>query len=175
MSPSCPICLAQSIESPRALVCGHTFCEGCIAQWHRVQQARGVESCPLCRTSTAPPSAPSAHMSMPSLPAEDRATALARSAQSRARRLATDYPRVGIRAQLEAEHARRGEALARRRELELRISSYQSALVSPISGRPLSELEHVSIHDFDKVFGRGATLRSAYSMSGSHSSFLHSS
>jgi hypothetical protein len=45
--------------------------------------------------------------------------------------------------------------------LEARLASYQSNLVSPISGRPLAELERIDVTDFDRVFGRGVASRSA--------------
>lgn len=97
---------------------------------------------------------------LPSLPF-DRAAAINALANSRASRLTTDYPRTSIRSQLEREHASRSEAYERRRSFEERLQSYQSSLCSPISGKPLSSLERISVYDFNKHFGRSATGRSA--------------
>ncbi|KAG8464293.1 hypothetical protein KFE25_003356 [Diacronema lutheri] len=158
----CPICFNSHLVDPTSLVCGHTFCGTCIERWHATQRDKsgaGCQSCPLCRTLSLPPEAP-ARAALPSMP-YDRAAAAHASALSRASRLATDYPRTSIRDHLEREHASRSEAHVRRRAFESRLQAYTSSLSSPISGRPLSELERISVHDFNKHFARGAAARSA--------------
>lgn len=158
----CPICFNPH-AAPRALHCGHVFCQKCIAEWHAVQiSSSALESCPLCRTvsGTNPQSAAQRAGELPSLP-YDRAAAIRTSAASRAARLATDYPRTSIRAQLEREHASRSDAYERRRAFEGRVQGYQASMSSPITGRPLSELEQISVLDFNRHFGRTASTRSA--------------
>lgn len=180
MAPSCPICFTAPLKQPRALVCGHTFCSQCVAQWHAAQESAGRDNltCPVCRTHTGkperPPSAGHISHALPRMHAEDRSTSLARAATSRANRLRTDYPRVSIRAQLESEHSQRTAAYERRRELSQRLDQYRSNLVSPISGRPLEELESIHVADFDRVFGRAAARRAIFGDIGiSQSSALH--
>lgn len=150
----------ETIDDLAALVCGHVFCGGCIRHWHRVEQSGGRlgESCPVCRTPQVA-ALPAAAMARA---LDERASVAQAYARGRAAQLPTDYPvRQSIRSQLERAHADRATAYERRRGFESRLSRYQSALVSPISGRPLHEIERIRVEDFDKVFGRRSTARAA--------------
>jgi hypothetical protein len=159
---TCPICI-EAIEDLSALICGHVFCGECIRHWHRVEQRGGrlADSCPVCRTpQVATQLAPLAVASIEAL--DDRASAAQASAHSRVAQVPTVYPvRQSIRSQLERAHADRASAYERRLGFESRLARYQSELVSPISGRPLHEIERIRVEDFDKVFGRGSTARNA--------------
>lgn len=160
---TCPICM-EAIDDLSALICGHVFCGVCIRHWHRVEQHSGRlgESCPLCRTPQVATLAPSAEALHRVAARDDTASEAQPPVRGRVAQLPIDYPvRPSIRSQLERAHADRASAYERRLGFESRLSRYQSALVSPISGRPLSEMERIRVQDFDKVFGRNSTARAA--------------
>ncbi|KAJ1617979.1 hypothetical protein T492DRAFT_1095990 [Pavlovales sp. CCMP2436] len=140
MAPSCPICLAEALVDASALLCGHAFCTECIDKWYTHSP---LQTCPVCRSSplSRPDSAPRI-----AVPASQNPVS---------------YPRASIRAQIEREEDARTAAYARRRAFENRLASYQANLASPISGRPISELERINVEDFEKHFGRGRAGRSA--------------
>tara|TARA_B110000977_G_scaffold139881_1_gene177558 strand:+ start:1654 stop:2232 length:579 start_codon:yes stop_codon:yes gene_type:complete len=45
LNEKCVICMEDTIERPVTLVCGHSFCYGCIGQWFSEKN-----TCPTCRT-----------------------------------------------------------------------------------------------------------------------------
>lgn len=110
----------EELSTPSYTPCAHAFCSHCLREWIRT----GKDTCPLCRTPL------------------QELVPMYSSQQS--------YSRPSLQEQMEAEHVARQSAFYRRREVEDRLSRYQSSVLTA-SGQSFESLELVSLAELRRL------------------------